>query len=471
MKTLVLGSSIQGLIAGALLARVGGTVTLVDFEENPYDDFAKGYKTGPVTHVPFALSYDVVDQLDLESHELDVASLKGENPFKQLPFYESLKTLLNAFQSLDNTKPAYNEKAWRDAWGTFELGRVLANCDAATQKLFAHSTTLSLVDLMVASGLGDAVQAQLIALCVCGSKTDPNAKGSAASILPAMAVYEGEHYVIQGGLDILTKSLKQSAMSYGVSFHEGQVVQSVTCENGAVHSVTMDGGEILTADHYVVDHDPVIVFEKYMKAATLPPAFRNRVTAAQNLRESAQIQLALSEVPAELQNNHNVAPSVEYITNARSDLKKDGGSQLAMLSIVNVTDDNSDFCPEGQCAIDILAHYFDPALATDAGARDLQILAVIQALDQAYPGISDKIIHSQFRAINSQGGQANFMGAMPLLQLFKIFFGHHAIGYDVPYNNLLIAGYGAGACAHYHVNKGGMRVATLLQSLNNDGKS
>jgi phytoene dehydrogenase-like protein len=471
MKTIIMGSSVQGLIAASLLGRAGMPVDVVEFPNDDYTEFHEGFKTGPVTHIPFALSYDVVDTLDLESHGLDVTQLKSENPFQKLPFYDGLKTLLAAFQSLDEMKPAYKEKAWRDAWGTFELGRVLSESDAKTQELFAQSTTLSLKDLMDATDLDDKDKAQIMALCLCGSKTDPSAKGSAASILPAMIPFEAEAYIIQGSLHTLFKILKQAAMSNGVTFHEGQVIQSIEVTNNNIDTVTLNGGETLTADYYVLDHDPVVVFKDFMGEGSLPPAFRNRVMPTQNLRECARIQLALSSLPDGITAYKMIAPTTDYIYQARSDFKKDGGSQLALLSIANVTQDNLDFAPEGHYALDILAHYFDPKLSENDDTREVQVLAVIQALDYAFPGIADHIVHSTSCAMNSQGGQANFMGAMPLLQLFKIFFGHHAMGYDVPHHNLLVAGYGAGACAHYHVNNGGMRVATLLQSLKNDGKT
>lgn len=472
MKTLILGASVQGLIAAGLLSRAGIAVHVVEFPEPYYNEFEKGYKTGPVIHVPFALSKDVVDALDLESHGLEIPSHAIENPFKKLPFYDGLTHLLKAFQSLDDNKPAYKEKAWRDTWGTFELGRILSGYDADVQSLFAKSTTLSLADLLAATSLDDAAKAQIMANCVMGSKTDADAKGSAAAILPAMAAYEDEGSVmIAGSVHSLLKSLKQAAMSYGAEFHEGKTIQSVELEGGAIESVTLNDDEKLTADYYCVDCDPAIFFEKYSDLNALPPAFRNRVAPSQNLCESIHVQMVLSQCPDALRNHHIVAPSPHYMTEARTDFKKDGGSQLPMVSIVNVTDAFAGFIPDGQFVFDILAHYFDPSMAENESTREAQILVVIQALDKEFPGIADHIIHSNMRVMNTQGGQANFMGGMPLLQLFKIFFGHHAIGYDAPYHNLLIAGYGAEACAHYHVHKGGVRVASLLQSLKNNDKT
>lgn len=471
MKIAILGESVQGLIAACVLGKAGIPAVVANFSENNYEEFVDGYKTGPVTHLPLSLPYALVDDYALESHGFDVSTVSRDNPFEALPFYDGLKSLLQFFKDMDDYKPAYKEKAWRDAWATFELGRILAQQTPDIQNLFAQSTTASLNDVIKASGLDEGTQANIMAHCLCGSKTDPNTKGTAASLLSAMIPYGQDSYRVQGSLHSLVRALKDVAMGFGVSFYEGQSIQSVQSSNGTIDKVIMDGGDEIEADYFILDHDPVTVFEKYMAADSLPPAFRNRVTSAQNTRESVRIGLVLSELPDGLSDNQMIASSVDYIAQARNDMKKDGGSQLPFMSVVNVTRDHPEFAAQGHHVIELLAHYFEPQTEDDQSMQEAQILVAIQALDKAYPGISDHVVHSALLPVPSQGGQANFTGAMPLLQLFKIFFGHHAIGYDIPYHNLLVAGYGAGACAHYHVYNGGMRVANLLQSLNNDDKN
>lgn len=465
---IIMGAAVQGLIAAAYLARDGHTVEIVDFGNELYADFADGHKTGPVTHIPFFLSQTVIRDLDLETHGFDLPVPSVANPFKALPFYDGLKHLLAAFQSLDDNKPAYREKAWRDAWGTFELGRILSTYDESVQSLFAKSTTLSLVELLAATGLDEGRQAHILTACLCGSRTDPQAQGSAAAILPAMMAYEGDGVIVEGALHPLLKSLKNAAMGFGANIRDGQNVRLIETGDDGVMQITLDDDDCIKADYYILDHDPVAVFNRYMDAASLPPAFRNRVADGQNLKEAAHIRVALPRLPDGLAGTRYVAPSVSYVTDARHDLKKDGGSQLPVLSLVNITQSCPHFAPDGHIVLDILAHYFDPALDTEELTHEAQILVTLQALDAACPGIADTVIHSAIRPMNSQAGLPGFHASMPLLQLFRIFFGHHAIGYDVPHHNLLIAGYGAEACAHPHIRDGGIRVATLLQSLRND---
>ena len=224
--------------------------------------------------------------LALESHGLEIPKEQLKNPFKKLPFYDGLKTLVDMFQSLEDTRPDYKEKAWRDAWGTFEIGRVLSEYDTDIQNLFAQSSTLSLIDLVNASELDDAEQAEIIAICTLGSKTDPSAQGSAAAILPAIAIFEQKNcsYFYGSGYNLVT-ALKQASLSNNVTIITEQHVESIEAEGKIITNVTLNGGDMLNADHYVLDYDPVTLFKQYLNNYSILPAFKNRIIPKQNVKE------------------------------------------------------------------------------------------------------------------------------------------------------------------------------------------
>jgi hypothetical protein len=470
-SVLILGHQLQGMIAAVQLAKSGFDVRVVGLDgfDNAYHPFAKDYKVGPVTHVPFQIPKSLVDDLNLQDHGL-VIEAPIDNRFVDLPFYDGLCTLLDSFETLDDNRPAYKEKAWRDTWGTFELGRILAGYDKDIQALFAQSTTLSLVELFENLPLNDDQKANMIAACIIGSRTDLNTKGSASALLPALSffMHRDDTISVCGPLHPLLSCLKQAGMSLGVDYQDS-IVKNIHAAGRDVTSVILQDDTEIEVDYYILDSDPVVFFKQYGDGLSLPPAFQNRVTPTQNLRECARVHMAVSAIPDDLQKHKIIAPTVDYIEKARTDFRVDGGSQLPFLSVINVTHDRPDFAPDGSHVLDILFHYCDPNLMDDEGAQDAFIQTTIQALDRAYPNFSDSIIETGFTKPNSQAGMPNFTGAMPLLQLFKIFFGHHAMGYDMPFDNMILAGYGSEACAHYHVQKGGMRVSTLLQSIQNNG--
>jgi len=53
-------------------------------------------------------------------------------------------------------------------------------------------------------------------------------------------------------------------------------------------------------------------------------------------------------------------------------------------------------------------------------------------------------------------------GGHPLTQLFGGLFGHHGLGASIPYENLILCGYGPEASASPHFNRGGETAASMV---------
>lgn len=438
MKVVTLGFNIQGLIASALMARNGIDVTIV-----PCDD---GAERLPIhaTHLPFAIPDYILTALDIT-----VETVQPDNPFEKLPFYDGLKDLLGMFRGLEDSRPDYNEKAWRDTWGTFEIARILAKYDAETQALFAQSTTLSLTGLLDKTDLADADKAAIIHNTIIGSKTDPNREGTAAAILPAMAKFNHQDSrIFYGDLSALCDALKATAEKQGAKCADGQYIQQIATEGDAIRSVQLSGGDILTADYYCLDYDPIMFIRKYLKDYSLPPAFKNRLQPDKNLKNfryfTASCEGGIDSFGA--------PDSVAAINNALQDFKDHGMSKQPMISVQ----------PMAGGRLDIIAQYFDPSLADDdTGIAE----AVIKAIEASNPSVKGTIKDLRQQPLPTQFGQPSFASALPLLTLFKVFFGHHAIAYDMPVQNMVVCGYGNHSETHHHVQRGGERAANLLQSL------
>jgi|GEM_PF-7049726 len=108
-----------------------------------------------------------------------------------------------------------------------------------------------------------------------------------------------------------------------------------------------------------------------------------------------------------------------------------------------------------------MAQYFEEEVQEE-GNFDAISEAISQAVKQSMPEISDKITYITSEKSPTQLGQPNFIGTKPLLQLFKIFSKHHALGFDLPIANMVFSGYGFGCAGHYHILDGGEKVALLF---------
>ena len=463
MSVIVMGQHIQGLIAATLIGQKGHQVTMVDLDNQSYNEFYDGCKTGDVAHMPFAIPQSLVHQLDLQSYGFNVPKEPVPNPFEKLPFYDGLQLLLEMFHGLNEFRPPYNEKAWRDTWSNFEIGRVLSGYDQKIQDLFAKSATVSLKELLDATDLSVKDKSEISACCILGSKTDPNAPGSAASLLPAMDNFnKNDHVVLRGSLHALTRALKQSAMAAGVTIIDDKTVSKIITEDGNLHLLELSDGQKIAADNYIIDYDPVSLFTTYLEDHPLLPAFRNRITPTKNEKTCMHAKIVLEGVTDSIA-SQMIAPTWDYITTAIDDMKKGGGSQHPILSVVNCSADNATLTKDGHVVLDVVAQYFDTDVQGDDN-HDALAQAVKQVVEQEIPLADGAIKTIKIMKSPTQFGQPNFVGMMPLLQLFKAFSGHHGLAYDFPFENVMLVGYGDGCAPHCHVFDGGARAAALFNS-------
>ena len=126
------------------------------------------------------------------------------------------------------------------------------------------------------------------------------------------------------------------------------MLKSIEAEGKIITNVTLNGGDMLNADHYVLDYDPVTLFKQYLNNYSILPAFKNRIIPKQNVKECIRARVFLNKAP--VTTSQIIAETNQTILSARNDMKKDGGAQKPILSVVN-TEMNS---------LDVIAQYFDP---------------------------------------------------------------------------------------------------------------
>jgi phytoene dehydrogenase-like protein len=313
--------------------------------------------------------------------------------------------------------------------------------------------------------LNDNQKGAIIAATTLGAKTDPEAPGSAAAIIPAIAPFRQKSaYLIKGGLHQLMQSIRKAAESFGAEIISDRTIRKIAVTDGVIQSVIMSDETEHAADHYVVDHDPVSFFGQFLEGYSPPPAFLNRVKPESNIKNCVSIKVAVSDT-VDL-DTAIIAPNANYVTTALKDMKADGGSQFPILSLVNVSKGSDYLAPEGHTTLDVIAQYF----VHDLEHQDPILKAVNQALVKAYPALEGAIVDMSLSSVATQCGLPTFMGTMPLLPLLKIFGGYHSMAYDCPMDNVLIAGYGEGSVGHHHVHDGGERIAFLYDSFKENDK-
>jgi phytoene dehydrogenase-like protein len=172
-----------------------------------------------------------------------------------------------------------------------------------------------------------------------------------------------------------------------------------------------------------------------------------------------------------------ISPSVEYMKTALSEARAVGGSQLPSVSMTIPSLLTPEFAPEGKHVVSILAQFFDPSLEDSEENRNNVATSVARAIEVVAPGFSNQVeeiavfMGDKLDSVMGPLSRDSFQGNLPLNQIFATHFGYHSLGAELPFQNLLMCGYGPEASACAHTNNGGVNVATHITQIRDGGRS
>jgi phytoene dehydrogenase-like protein len=415
----------------------------------------------------------------------EIARLSQKDAETFMAFSDEVHALSQILEQVGDGLPSYTQDGWKDLWGVFETGRLLAEGGEATQLMFARLMNSSLEQALGEMFENPSVRGFVAAQATMASMTVPNRKGSAASLIQYMLglgghrPYRGDWQPLRGSLHHYLRALTQTAIDRDVTFFPGQVVTALKTEDDRITGVALNDGELLEAGIVIADLNPLTLFDQMIGAGKLPAELQARLTPLRQGGGFIRMKLALNDLPrfgaldGQEGSNHLsgeilVAPTPEYISTARADAKAEGGSHRPVISMIIPSTTSNELAPPGKHVASIIAQYYEPGLPNDPDNWGAIADSVYGALETVSPGFS-KLVDTaavymgdnMTRTIGPINREA-LGGGHPLTQLFGGLFGHHGLGADVPYGNLLLCGYGPEASASSHLNRGGENAAAAV---------
>jgi len=517
----IVGMGHQGLIAANLLAQAGLSVAVVDVASPvpggmAYDVFAEGFRTGPCAHAPVPVDQNLADRLGLEERgftmkpeqtssfapssldngqfihatssraatQREIAKFSQKDADTFMAFSDEVHNLSQILDKVAQGLPPYTQDGWKDLWGVFETGRLLAEGGEAAQLMFARLMNSSLESAVKDMFENDAVRGFISVQATLASMTAPNRKGSAASLIQYMLSlgghrpYRGDWQPLRGSLHHYLRALTQAAIDRDVAFFPGAVATAFKIAEDRITGVALTEGEPIEAGVVIADMNPLVLFDQMIGEGRLPAEMQARL---QPLRQGAgfvRMKLSLNGLPkfasAGEQNNTVmggeilVGSSTEYIATARADSKTDGGSHRPVISMIIPSLTSDELAPSGKHVASLIAQYYEPGLPNDPDNWGAIADSVYGALETVAPGFSKLVDtaavymgENMTKTIGPINREA-LGGGHPLTQLFGGLFGHHGLGAHVPYANLVVCGYGAEASASPHLNRGGENAAAAV---------
>jgi len=323
---IVIGAGHNGLTAGAVMARDGMRVLVV--EKNQYvggmaatTELIRGYRFEIAGSVLFPVPDEIFEALGLgECPTLpsEVMSVNvGEPGTAPMLFYADPEQLMNHLietNGMDAVVGMAEVAAWCDAPAR-AIGRKDVRLPPKTlDEMFACATNeqereairtamfgsvMDVVDRFLPDKERHAMLRGMLAfLSVNSTYRGPYSPGSAMCLAFALTA-PGTQMIrkVKGGIGALCAHVQRRLEADGGEVRLHAKVEEILTDAGRVTGVRLVDGEVLRAPIVVSNLDPTLTFTKLMDPSVVPEPLRDRVNAIDHRAAYVQIHFALDGLP------------------------------------------------------------------------------------------------------------------------------------------------------------------------------
>ena len=493
---IVIGGGHNGLVNAAYLGRAGKRVLVLERRHvlggaAVTEEVFPGFKFSVCSYVVSLLRPEIIRELDLPRHGLEILPLDGT--FTPMPNGDYLwrvndhaKTRREIARHSRLDAEAYDEygKAMvemarfvkpilnmtppdpmsldpRELMKLAFLGRRfrgLADLDRYNQ---IQLMTMSAVDFLDQWFETDVLKATMSASGIIGTFLGVRSPGTAYVLLHHyMGEIDGAFRswgFARGGTGAISNAIAAAAREAGAEIRIQAPVARITIREGAASGVVLANGDELTADLVLSSVDPNLTFLKFIDAKELPGEFLDEVRRYKFRGSSGKVNLALDALPnftclpgegPHLRGAVSISPGVDYMERAYDQAKYGEFSRRPYIDMVIPTLTDPSVAPPGKHVLSCFVQYAPYKLAH--GSWDDQREAfgdtVIDTIAEYAPNLKEIILHRQVLTpldIEREFGLTEgniFQGELTLEQLF---FARPVPGwaqYTTPIKNLWMCG-------------------------------
>jgi phytoene dehydrogenase-like protein len=494
----IIGGGHNGLITAAYLARAGKRVLVLERRDRVggsavTEEIFPGFKFSVLSYVVSLLRPEIIRDLDLPSHGLELLPL--ESTLTPLPNDDYLVR----WADHDLTRREIYRHSPRDAEAYDDFGKLMYHLAYAVKPVLGivppDPTSLNPKELLALLRLGkrfrDLDKEQFYALGKLMTmsaadyldewfETEPlKATMSASGIIgtflgvrsPGTAYVLLHHYMgeidgvfrawgfAKGGTGAVSEAIASAARRLGAEIRTQASVQQVIVENERAVGVALEDGEEIHAGVVVSGVDPKLTFLKLVEPGHLPSEFIDSIRRFKIRGSSGKVNLALGELPnftcmpgpgPHLRGAISISPSIEYMERAYDDAKYGNFSRHPYMDMIIPSMIDPGMAPPGKHVMSIFVQYAPFALngGWNDEKREAFGDAVVDTLAQFAPNIKDAIIHRQVVTpwdMQEEYGLTEGNIFHGELSLFQLFFMRPAAGwadYRTPLKSLYQCGSG-----------------------------
>ncbi|MDX6574403.1 MAG: hypothetical protein QOE96_356 [Blastocatellia bacterium] len=493
---IVIGGGHNGLVNAAYLARAGKRVLVL---ERRYvlggaavtEEVFPGFKFSVCSYVVSLLRPEIIRELDLARHGLEILPLDGT--FTPMPNGDHLwrvndhaKTRREIARHSKLDAEAYDEygKAMIDMAhfvkpimnmtppdpaslnpkGLLDLltmGRRFQKLSADDKYNQVQLMTMSAVDFLDQWFETDVLKATMAASGIIGTFLGVRSPGTAYVLLHHyMGEIDGAFRswgLARGGTGSISNAIGDAAREFGAEIRTEAPIAKIILQNGQAKGVVLENGDEIYADVISSSVDPRLTFMKMVGEEHLPTDFVDDIKRYKFRGSSGKVNMALDALPdfkcmpgagPHLRGAVSISPSIEYMERAYDDAKYGRYSRRPYIDIVIPSLTDPSIAPPGKHVMSCFVQYAPYNLKEGNWDEQREAFGdtVIDTIAEHAPNIRDIILHRQVLTpldIERDFGLSEgniFQGELTLEQLFFLRPAPGWAQYRSPIRNLYMCG-------------------------------
>src|SRR5688572_16923531 len=493
---IVIGGGHNGLVNAAYLAKAGRKVVVLERRHvlggaAVTEEIFPGFKFSVASYVVSLLRPEIIRELDLPRHGLEILPLDGT--FTPMPDGDYLwrvndhaKTRREIARHSKLDAEAYEEygKAMvemgrfvkpiltmtppdptsldpRGLMDLLFLGRRFRALSAQDQYNQVQLMTMSAVDFLDQWFETDVLKATMSASGIIGTFLGVRSPGTAYVLLHHyMGEIDGAFRswgLSRGGTGAISLAIADAAREAGAEIRTETSVSKILVKDGTAAGVVLANGDYVTADVVSSSVDPNLTFMKMVGPENLPGEFVEDVSRYKYRGSSGKVNLALDALPnftalpgpgPHLRGAVSISPSIDYMERAYDDAKYGRYSRRPYIDIVIPSLTDPSVAPPGKHVMSCFVQYAPYHLAEGTWDEQREALgdAVIDTLAEYAPNIGGIVRHRQVLTpldLEREWGLSEgniFQGELTLEQLFFLRPAPGWAQYRTPVSHLYMCG-------------------------------
>jgi phytoene dehydrogenase-like protein len=493
---IVIGGGHNGLVNAAYLARAGKKVLVLERRHvlggaAVTEEIVPGFKFSVFSYVVSLLRPEIIRDLDLPRHGLEILPLDGTfTPATESTYlwrvndHAKTRRELERHSKLD--AEAYDEFSQamvavcrfvkpilamippdptsldpRDWRKLASLGKRFQALPAQDKYNLVQLMTMSAADFLDQWFETDILKATMSSSGIIGTFLGIRSPGSAYVLLHHyMGEIDGAFRswgFSRGGTGAISNAIGDAAREAGVEIRMEAPVARILVKNGAAQGVVLETGEEIYAATVSSSVDPNLTFLRFVESRELPGDFLDEVRRYKFRGSSGKVNLALDSLPdftclpgtgRHLRGAISISPSTEYLERAYDQAKYGEYSRRPYIDMVIPSLTDPSVAPPGKHVLSCFVQYAPYKL--NNGTWDEQREAfgntVIDTISEHAPNLKNIIIGKQVLTpldIERQTGLTEgniFQGELSLEQLFFLRPVAGWARYRTPIRNLFMCG-------------------------------